>query len=136
MSREIKFRAWLGASKEMISHDEILYGEAIQNHNEKSAGIYDITLMQFTGLHDKNGKEIYDGDIISMHQFIQVLGEKMGVCESEQELKGSISIEEMGIFFNCTNNDDNLTAYLLFFNLHEESLEVIGNIYENHELLK
>ena len=66
-NREIRFRAWVDKSKMIFSSDT--YGDYIdffmtcRKHNDGFGGCY---LMQFTGLKDKNGKEIYEGDILSM----------------------------------------------------------------------
>ena len=52
--RDIRFRAWNKAGKIMLNWDTIKY----QLNNQH------FELMQFTGLHDKNGKEIYSGDLL------------------------------------------------------------------------
>lgn len=66
MSREIKFRAWDGEKliKEM-AFIHILGNDVIAFREDLGEWIEDgVALMQFTGLKDKNGKEIYDGDIL------------------------------------------------------------------------
>lgn len=137
--REIKFRAWNG---EMHSWEEMI--SKTQSAGSEGISIdypmymlkpnYGIIWMQYTGLKDKNGKEIYEGDVVKMHRFIEVLGSNMGVSEGEQEDVGHISIEPLGLAINCDSQED--SGYLLHLHgLHEESFEVIGNIYENPELL-
>lgn len=79
-------------------------------------------------LLDKNGKKVYEGDIVKFHQFTQVLGENMGVSEGENEFNAVIGFGSAGI----TINDEPLFMY---DGTHEESLEVIGNIHQNPELL-
>lgn len=126
MKREIKFKAWDGKKMYDPNNDCCTF--------KWNCDAKELILMQFTGLLDKNGKEIYEADIINLHQFVQVLGDRMGVSEGEQVLTGIISIDEYGVYFD-NSSDDNLSAHLIHFNLHEESLEVIGNIYETTGLL-
>jgi uncharacterized phage protein (TIGR01671 family) len=94
----------------------------------------------FTGLTDKNGKDIYEGDIVLMHQFL------FDGHECENELKGVIEYSGLGLMISkieCMpyskytgQNDGEGKDYIVnFYGLHEESFEVIGNIHENPELL-
>jgi uncharacterized phage protein (TIGR01671 family) len=88
-----------------------------------------IQLMQFTGLRDKNGKEIFEGDVTTSNkQRGTIVGLQSGlvymdVREYEAFKRGSPVIIYEAVADNQTS------SYL-------ESCEVIGNIYENPELLK
>lgn len=105
MSRVIKLRAWSKTAK--IMHP---VWERLDDEN----GEYEI--MQFIGLLDKNGKEIYEGDIlIGSHESKEVIWNK----------------EELAFWFKGTNwYDGNQLA------IGAEYMAVVGNIYENPELLK
>lgn len=124
--REIKFRAWDKIQKRMLmfasqfldriewSYDGINFGGA-----DKSPENYEI--MQFTSLHDKNGKEIYEGDILK--------------CDDANEDHQEFTTE---VWF-C--NGQFLTGHY-GFPVHSWSgkenswCEVIGNIYQTPELLE
>ena len=62
--REIKFRAWDLVHKKMIQVKSLEFGVGITHQNDDMGDIDGYLLMQYTGLKDKNGKEIYDGDIV------------------------------------------------------------------------
>lgn len=95
------------------------------------------TVGQFTGLLDKNKKKIWEGDICNVHIFTQELGENLGVREGEREFVAQIKIGKCGegvLLDNGTEIDSGpLWAYCGF---HEESLEIIGSIHDNPELLE
>jgi len=127
--REIKFRAWEKRNKimEYINilkkitcflpchdiNDRIRYAQVACN---------DYELMQYTGLKDKNGKEIYEGDIVSSCGYLEVVS--YGIQEVD-------AFEGMG--FNLWSFMEETTA-----NGKRLSAEtkVIGNIHENPELLE
>ena len=117
MNREIKFRAWNEVSEKMLNWNEFL------NTNMKNTFIAPestgLILMQYTGLHDKNGKEIYEGDIVK-------------ALISGRWFVGKVIYEHSGFTIDVTNNK------ALEFGrrgIIEPWTEVIGNIYDNPELL-
>lgn len=104
------------------------------------------TVGQYTGLKDKNGVEIYERDIIKLHQFLFD-----GFSEVEKELTAEVVYQEDTCSFALNRMDNkNIKGYMgfeddeevgplpifLFHGIHEESFTVIGNIYENPELLE
>jgi uncharacterized phage protein (TIGR01671 family) len=106
MSRVIKFRALLRNGKLFYDNLEII---AVQ----KTMGC---AISQFTGLLDKNGKEIYEGDIIT---------------NGDRNIKYIVEWYDCGLRARQYNNDSYIgLAYW------QDRLEVIGNIYENKELLE
>nr|DAQ16042.1 MAG TPA: YopX protein [Caudoviricetes sp.] len=117
-----KFRAWLKNDKEMIDVDEIHFdngqldfiGDAITFMREAD----EIELMQSTGLFDKNGQEIFEGDI---------LGSKDGLLNGIIEYR-----EDLGMWTNS------LIRYNNFERLCNVASDrkIIGNVYETPELLE
>lgn len=153
MSREIKFRAWDKDENRMI-HSGTEQNDYPFSWHIHNTGIeiveYDgtdwnplknIKLMQYTGLKDKNGTEIYEGDILKMHQFLfdgnEYEKETIGVIKWGEYgwLLSQIDGKEVNEYMGYKNGEGE-TYLIHFYGLHEESFEVIGNIYENAELLK
>lgn len=131
--REIKFRAWDKKDRRMyyniqkgikftdLSHytfNEFLgYPEGMGDYHEWE-------VMQFTGLKDKNGKEIYISDIVFSED-----GEYSKTIEIK-ERKDCLGINFNGIENRNENYDEPGECG------DEDNLEIIGNIYENKDLLK
>lgn len=116
--REIKFRAWDKERSEMYEvdalhfHRQLIEVDSETDHQTTSIEPYE--LMQYTGLKDKNGTEIYDGDIIrGLHDFGP----------------GGFSVIAAPVKYHVIH------GYQLHYFLLEQT-EVIGNIYENPELLE
>lgn len=135
--RKIKFRAWNKLANKMYSHKDL--EEILVNLTENNfiAGIFlplnsDNELMQYTGIKDVNGKEIYEGDIV------EFLDEEVNYSHCGVEYDEFINIgkvifshdELMG--WDITNRNMDLEEVWHY----REYIKVIGNIYEKPELLE
>lgn len=108
--REIKFRAWDKEPKRMIYlktvHDSLMFyqdGNASYYNLQNGSGGEEYELMQYTGLKDKNGRDVYEGDLLK-----------------SPYLEHSWTVE--------WNNEG--ACFELPHGVNE--CEIIGNIYENH----
>ncbi len=135
--REIKFRIWDKEDKVMYRSEIFDLGLFFSSYNYETN-----PLMQYTGFKDKNGKEIYEDDILIMHRKLKKerhLDESSGkwvTTERETPLFRDYSVRA---FF--TKNGKWMVENKkggVVNNLHalEEKGEVIGNYFENPELLK
>ena len=136
MSREIKFRAWDKEAKAMESFDELV--ETIDFADVFKGYYTNLEVMQYTGLKDKNVVEIYEGDIDQAEN-----GDKSVIVFLLKA--GTYCVMPMDIYLNNDYQNEAFFqefmysfGYDLFFdNLTPgKYLNVIGNIYENPELLK
>ena len=135
--REIKFRAFLRSDQRLASGitlgyekyprgiyevmDLNLASEIVTLWSEKEQTSFEVSLrkvelLQYTGFKDKNGKEIYDGYIVR---------EKYGV-----EIPMVVTWDDAGFRTLGKHNGEQYVGYV------KDSCEVVGNIYENPELLK
>lgn len=128
MNREIKFRAWDEVSEKMLNWNDFL------DTNMKNTFIAPestgLILMQYTGLHDKNGKEIYEGDIVLLDCYYY----------EEPAFDGEFKviyddINGMWILVDLENKDRGF-AFREIRSYYKAEIEVIGNIYDNPELLE
>ena len=130
--REIKFRAWEEESKQMITEPEF-----IQVCTEKSYAVFveswgewatkGFVLMQFTGLKDKNGREIYEGDIIRYIAWTRFHEDSFPVIAKVEYREKECGFSPM---ICHTEVEDG------FYNYEIEDIEVIGNVWETPEAIK
>lgn len=141
MAREIKFRAWHKKLKKMLFVTDISGVVDLQKDSteiyeiscaERNNGgwvnggsheIDDVELLQYTGLTDKNGKEIYEGDIVTA--LMDTPPMQHAPLGDSAYMKGAV-IFEYGSF---------LVDGEYLWGEHLHSIEVIGNIHENPELI-
>lgn len=127
VTRVIKFRAWHKKYKLMFRVSSIMFdGKKYISSGEDLGALYDglnsgeyhcepetVELMQYTGLKDKAGKEIYEGDIV-----------RGGTVKNKDGVK------DMNLVVEYNRSVFEPIAYMI-----DDAIEVIGNIYENGDLL-
>ena len=132
-----KFRAWDTTNKEMFKDTFAITesGQVVVVEQESVASSPDyvfvehLVIMQSTGLVDKNGKEIFEGDIVRTTRFLGRADEIGGFYEYEKDYVGVVEVLEGSWVI-----DTGSVAVRLWSEIDES--EVLGNIYENKELME
>ena len=140
--REIKFRAWIPTGYDDDDNPtgfemtEDLAFEEYLPINEHLKG-FQSPLMQFTGLLDKNGKEIYEGDILYNPNYSMVSGSDRLPEKKIVVWHGDEAVFKLGFADPDVKNGGDWPSGYTFCKKNCANLfEVIGNIYENPDLLK
>lgn len=129
-----RYRAWDSVEKKFVEHFFITENGLICNMEKPTSDRKliipieksELNLMQSTGLFDKNGKEIFEGDVISTYtdnlviKRDNLLGFYVEVDEKRNHFAETVDIEYLDLFAKD----------------FEVAVEVLGNIYENPELLE
>ncbi len=148
--REIKFRAW-DKSKELLVNAELILGIRFDRRHQEPALITytkkmkpsmeisdldkifcnEFELMQYTGLKDKNGTEIYERDVVkvtSLEYGVKTIGKvAWGMSDFNHGNYPAFCIPEF---------ESELNSFSQILDTGDYEIEVIGNIYEHPELLE
>lgn len=142
---KLKFRAWDTRNEELVySHKEdcfyvntkgVLFMYAIPKSESGLETIYhkSYDVEQFTGIQDKNGLDVYEGDILRTYHFTNHYGKKE-YLHHEVVWSDKYCGWQM---LNCTSRDENDGSPQLFVYIQAgKDFEKVGNIHENPELIK
>ena len=126
--REIKFRAWDRELKEWTNYSISNIDGTLIDFFNKETGFWEsdrsgerFVLCQYTGLKNFNGKEIYEGDIVRAVGFLKWIG--------------VAKYSEKNQAFVFEDTDKNYRGNIVFMSQSDQGFKILGNIYENPELL-
>ncbi|EAC2668140.1 TPA_asm: hypothetical protein GZK48_08635 [Listeria monocytogenes] len=129
--RAIGFRAFVKRKKKMLPVTDLCFNETeavgVSGCGNAKCTLCvdwysfdDVVLMQYTGLKDKNGKKIFEGDIVNCKFFDRMVGDIAGVIN----------------FIDCVWAVSDFKNKRLYQLIDVDNIEIIGNIHENPDLLE
>ena len=123
--REIKFRAWDKENEKMMKVSSLhLENKEISVKENGTFRLFRMQdLMQYTGLKDKNGKEIYEGEIVLIK-----------LDETSTWHKTVVGFKKGAFIANLIDKED--YVYIFHHGFTGDDFEIIGNVYENKNLLE
>lgn len=128
--REVKFRAWDKCNEKMVSWWDIRNHYNLLSMLDSVCTDYDLyDVMQYIGLKDRNGVEIYEGDILHWEDLSNM---------SDSTLKDNVRVfwDDEYLRWSIETLGDVRDVEKLYDYSDVEEIEVIGTIFENPELLK
>lgn len=147
--REIKFRAWDKAKHRMLGVDQLAFGpngELVSIYSDgpdfsndsdalmgEKPDLNEAVLMEYIGLHDKNGRAIYEGDVVSFGS----VWDNGGNEDLDEEIHiGVVEYDPHYAVYNVNCEESGERRFLLMDVVNYDGFGVIGNIHENPELLE
>jgi len=135
--RTIKFRAWDGEKMlmpETADYSDICFELDCQQYSIKAGAssiyvrmIKEMELMQFTGLTDYNGVDIYEGDVVENTIIVKNFDNRTGKYKYHVDIEKSV---------NCVEYDINWCCFNFTKQTERGRLKIIGNKFENPELME
>lgn len=142
--REIKFRAWGKKTHNMGNVITLIYpygggfDEVKMSHNGSSIWVKgdEVEIMQYTGLKDRHGVEIYEGDLVRSFSNINKKSDPHLSATEPTYRTSSVEFYNGAFRLTCDEFPHGCGILNNYVGAMAEDLEVIGNIYQNPELLK
>lgn len=133
MAEQIKFRLWCNDEKKIITESYCICQDGVWKswRDMEDGDMFNGVLMRYTGLKDKNGKEIYEGDILENPHYEKDDWERCEVKWHEQFARFGLDFYSPYGSEGYTGREQHIDVFV-----SKAGCYVIGNIYQNPDLLK